>query len=96
MSKTGGFIDGDTYVAKGSYEIALLAVSAWVDAVDHALSDGGCTSWALARPPGHHATRVTGMGFCLLSNAAIASHYALTHFKNVARTAIVDFDVHHG
>lgn len=92
--KGGGFIDGDTYVAKGSFEIALLAVSAWLDAVDYALSENGSGPvLALARPPGHHATRVTGMGFCLLSNAAISAHYAL---RKVARVGILDFDVHHG
>jgi acetoin utilization deacetylase AcuC-like enzyme len=92
----GGLIDEDTYVAAGSYEVALLAVSAWLDAVDHALADGGGgPAWALARPPGHHATRVTGMGFCLLSNAAIAAHYALRQ-PAVSRVGIIDFDVHHG
>jgi acetoin utilization deacetylase AcuC-like enzyme len=91
----GGLIDADTYVAAGSWEVALLAVSAWLDAVDYALSDGGGPAFALARPPGHHANRVTGMGFCLLSNAAIAAQYALRR-ERVARVGIVDFDVHHG
>lgn len=94
LSERGGFIDGDTYVAKNSFEIALLAVSAWLDAVDYALDDDdGGPAWALVRPPGHHATHVTGMGFCLLSNAAIAAHYAL---RKVGRVGILDFDVHHG
>lgn len=88
----GGFVDGDTYVAKGSYEVALLAVSAWIDAVDCALEGKG-PAWALARPPGHHATRVTGMGFCLFANAGIAAQYAL---RRVGHVAIVDYDVHHG
>lgn len=88
----GGFVDGDTYVAKGSYEVALLAVSAWIDAVDCALGGEG-PAWALARPPGHHATRVTGMGFCLFANAGIAAQYAL---RRVGHVAIVDYDVHHG
>jgi acetoin utilization deacetylase AcuC-like enzyme len=89
----GGWIDGDTYITPGSFEIALLAVSAWLDAVDYALSDEGGPVWALVRPPGHHATRVTGMGFCLLSNAAISAYYAL---RKVGYVGIIDFDVHHG
>jgi acetoin utilization deacetylase AcuC-like enzyme len=89
----GGWIDGDTYVIPGTYEIALLAVSAWLDAVDYALSDEGGPVWALVRPPGHHATRVTGMGFCLLSNAAISAYYAL---RRIGAVGIIDFDVHHG
>ena len=49
----------------------------------------------LARPPGHHATRTSGMGFCLFSNAAIAANYALQR-PGIQRVAIVDWDVHHG
>lgn len=92
----GGFLDNDTYVAKGSYEIALLAISAWIDAVDHALdeNDGG-PAWALARPPGHHATRVSGMGFCLFANAGIAAQYALRR-DSVSHVGVIDYDVHHG
>jgi len=49
----------------------------------------------LARPPGHHATPEAGMGFCLLSNVAIAARYA-TDVHGVPRVAILDWDVHHG
>ena len=35
------------------------------------------------------------MGFCLFSNAAIASHYARAK-HGLERVAVVDFDVHHG
>lgn len=93
-ARGGGGVDRDTYVAKDSFDVALLAASTWMEAVDIAM-DGSCAAWALARPPGHHATPVTGMGFCLLSNAAIAAKYALDH-KNVSSVAILDFDVHHG
>jgi acetoin utilization deacetylase AcuC-like enzyme len=90
----GGSVDGDTYVAPGSYEVALLAVSAWLDAVDHSLNpEAGGPAFALTRPPGHHATRATGMGFCLLANAAIAAAYAL---RRESRVSIVDIDVHAG
>ncbi len=47
------------------------------------------------RPPGHHALPSRAMGFCLFNNVAIAARYALEQF-NLARVAIVDFDVHHG
>jgi len=90
----GGYLDGDTPISKRSYEVALLAVSAWLDGVDQVLESHN-PAFVLARPPGHHATSNTAMGFCLFSNAAIAAKYALTK-TNVQRVAILDWDVHHG
>ncbi|MEO0406080.1 MAG: histone deacetylase [Cyanobacteria bacterium P01_A01_bin.135] len=90
----GGSLDADTVVSPRSFEVAQLAVSAWLDAVDYSLQHRQ-PSYALTRPPGHHALADRGMGFCLLSNAAIAAHYALTQ-PGVERVAILDWDVHHG
>ncbi|AFZ00703.1 histone deacetylase family protein [Calothrix sp. PCC 6303] len=93
-SSGGGYLDYETIVSPRSYEVALLAVNAWVDGVDIVLETGK-PSFVLARPPGHHAERETGMGFCLFSNAAIASVYALSK-PDINRVAILDWDVHHG
>jgi acetoin utilization deacetylase AcuC-like enzyme len=90
----GGSLDADTPVSPQSYDVARLAVRAWLDGVDHVLNQREAV-FVLARPPGHHAIRSTGMGFCLLNNVAIAAHYALTR-PGVERVAIVDWDVHHG
>ncbi|MEC4982852.1 MAG: histone deacetylase [Oscillatoria sp. PMC 1068.18] len=90
----GGRIDLDTPVSPQSYAVALLAVSAWMDGVEQVLTRNA-PAFVLARPPGHHAERQSGMGFCLFSNAAIAAIYALNQ-PNIARVAILDWDVHHG
>ena len=89
----GGYLDGDTPVSPRSYDVALLAVSAWLDGVDQVLT-AAQPAFVLARPPGHHAESDRGMGFCLFSNAAIAAHYALQ--SGAERVAILDWDVHHG
>ncbi|MEM9485394.1 MAG: histone deacetylase [Cyanobacteria bacterium P01_F01_bin.116] len=91
----GGRLDGDTPVSAASYDIALLAAAAWLDGIDYVLSHDQASSFILARPPGHHAEYGQGMGFCLLSNAAIAAHYALAQ-PGISRVAILDWDVHHG
>ena len=93
-AKGGGSLDMDTPVSPQSYDIALLAVSAWLDGIDHVLHYQE-PAFVLARPPGHHAVSGRGMGFCLLSNAAIAAYYALEQ-PEVNKVAIIDWDVHHG
>lgn len=92
-NRGGGFIDGETAVSPRSYEVALLAVNAWIDGVDFTMASGQ-PCFVLARPPGHHAIADEGMGFCLLSNAAIAAYYALE--QGLDRVCILDWDVHHG
>jgi acetoin utilization deacetylase AcuC-like enzyme len=90
----GGRLDTDTPVSSRTYDVALLAVSAWLDGVDCVIENGE-PAFVLARPPGHHATCDRGMGFCIFSNAAIAAHYALEQ-PGIDRVAILDWDVHHG
>ncbi len=90
----GGYLDGDTPMSAESYDVALLAVSAWFDGVDR-VWDTGRPAFVLARPPGHHAEADRGMGFCLFSNAAIAAYYALKK-PGIKKVAILDWDVHHG
>ena len=88
----GGYVDFDTALNSASWETATLASGAAIGAVESALS--GTAAFAIARPPGHHAGRAYGMGFCLLNNAAIAAEYARS--SGVERVAIVDWDIHHG
>lgn len=91
----GGSIDFDTYCTAASYEIALEAVGAAIEAVSLACAPGGRAAFALVRPPGHHATPDRSMGFCLFNNAAIGVRHAQQRL-GVERVAVVDLDVHHG
>ena len=88
-----GYLDPDTYYGPSSLEAALLAAGSAVDLARKVLECEGDNGFSLCRPPGHHATRDTSMGFCLLNNVAIAAAAAQAQG---ARVAIVDFDVHHG
>lgn len=88
----GAWLDPDTHVSARSYEVALLSAGGALLATD--LWDDGLASFALIRPPGHHATRDRAMGFCLFNNVAIAASRLLQ--QGYERVAILDWDVHHG
>jgi acetoin utilization deacetylase AcuC-like enzyme len=82
------WLDHDTTASETSFEAALLAAGAAIDAAVR----GG---FALVRPPGHHALRTRAMGFCLFDNVVVAA-LAARRQLGIERVAIVDFDVHHG
>jgi acetoin utilization deacetylase AcuC-like enzyme len=91
----GGHLDMDTYVRLASYDAALMAAGGTVEATRAVLDGQVSNAFALVRPPGHHAVRNRGMGFCLFNNVAIAARYALAE-RGLDRLLVVDFDVHHG
>ncbi len=84
--------DTDTPFFEHISDYARASVGAALDAMKAARA--GETVFSLMRPPGHHATRTRAMGFCYLSNIAIAALEALA--TGCRRIAIYDFDVHHG
>lgn len=86
--------DGSSPFGTESYVIALLAAGGVAAAVDAVLDGVVDNAYALVRPPGHHASRETGWGFCLFNNVAVAARHAQT--RGLGRIAIVDLDVHHG
>jgi acetoin utilization deacetylase AcuC-like enzyme len=89
----GGPIDADTQVGFQSYDIALLAAGAGLDAIARLQRGEGDAAFVAVRPPGHHATADTSMGFCLFNNIAIA---AKTLIDQGEKVLIVDIDAHHG
>jgi acetoin utilization deacetylase AcuC-like enzyme len=77
---------------EGLYDIASLAAGATVQAAALGLQE---PSFALVRPPGHHASAEHAWGFCFFNNMAIA----LDHLKRAGKikTAyVLDFDLHYG
>ncbi len=86
-------LDPDTILCKESFNVALLAAGGAMIAVD-AVLDKVDSSFALVRPPGHHAEPDRGMGFCIFNNAAIAARHGQKRGRG--RILIVDWDVHHG
>jgi len=88
----GGALDPDTALGPGSFEGAALASGAACAAVESSLA--GEASFAVVRPPGHHAGADYAMGFCLFNHAAVAAAHARS--LGVGRVAVLDWDIHHG
>ena len=89
------YLDADTAMSAHSLDAALHAAGAACAAVDAVLADSQHRAFCAVRPPGHHATHDTAMGFCLFNNIAVAAAHALAAHA-IERVAIIDFDVHHG
>ena len=88
-------IDPDTSMNVHTWDAALRAAGAAIDATDAVMAGEIDNAFCAVRPPGHHACKDKAMGFCFFNNAAIAARYALER-HGLKRVAIVDFDVHHG
>lgn len=89
----GGRLDSDTYASPASFEAASLAAGAGLTAVEALRAGGGDAAFCAVRPPGHHATAVESMGFCMISNVAVV---AASLADQGERVMIFDYDAHHG
>lgn len=75
------------------FEIARLAAGGAILAAE--LATKGEVTFALVRPPGHHARADSTWGFCYFNNIAIAVKRLLDE-KKIESALIVDFDMHYG
>ncbi len=88
-------LDGDTLTCRDSFGVALMAVGGFLQLLDAVAGSDYGNGFTMARPPGHHALRNRGMGFCLFNTVAIGARY-LQEKHGARRVAIMDWDVHHG
>ncbi|PAV25975.1 acetoin utilization deacetylase AcuC-like enzyme [Tamilnaduibacter salinus] len=84
--------DGSCPIGAGTWNAAYWSAQSALGAAD-ALMAGDRLSYAISRPPGHHARRDAAGGFCYLNNAAIAAEAMIGRFPKIA---ILDTDMHHG
>ena len=89
----GGRIDPDTGAGAASFDVALLAAGAGLDAVERLGRGEGDAAFCAVRPPGHHALAARAMGFCLFNNVAVT---AASLADRGERVLVVDVDAHHG
>ena len=79
-------------IGPGTWAAACAATDVAVTAAQMVM-DGEDATYALCRPPGHHAYRDMAGGFCFLNNSGIAAAHLRQRHE---RVVILDVDVHHG
>lgn len=94
LTERAGYLStGDTVITEASFDVAKRAAGGVLVAMERAVG-AQCGSFAIVRPPGHHAEPARGMGFCIFGNASIAAR-AFTQ-RTGKKALIIDFDYHHG
>ncbi|MGD8545325.1 MAG: histone deacetylase [Candidatus Bathyarchaeota archaeon] len=93
----GGVLDFDenTVASAESFQVALNAAGGTIKAANLIMKGEFQNSFALVRPPGHHAGEYSAGGFCIFNNIAITARYLLNNFS-LRRILILDIDAHHG
>ncbi|HEY5946222.1 MAG TPA: histone deacetylase family protein [Kofleriaceae bacterium] len=86
--------DAATPISDGTWASAYWGAQTALTALEPLLDGSERTTFALGRPPGHHAGADYLGGYCYLNNAAIAARAATD--RGLARVAILDIDYHHG
>ncbi|WP_305825347.1 histone deacetylase family protein [Massilia brevitalea] len=86
-------MDSATPLMNGTWNAVKTGADCAINAA-HALRLGERGSFALTRPPGHHAGFDFFGGGCYLNNAALAAQHLLD--DGLKRVAILDLDYHHG
>jgi acetoin utilization deacetylase AcuC-like enzyme len=74
--------DTFTPFTKNIWKVALESASLAVSAAKFTLKTQR-PSYALCRPPGHHATKNQSGGYCYLANASLTAQFLLNHGKNL-------------
>lgn len=83
----------DNPMSSATFAAARAAVSTSLTAAQEMLESK--RSFVIARPPGHHAERLSAMGFCFFNTIACVAEW-LREQPGIERVFIYDFDVHHG
>ncbi len=89
----GGYymMDLSACIVAGTYQSALTSAHCALSAADFTYNSKQ-SSFALCRPPGHHAGRDYAGGYCFINNAAVAANW----LSAKAKVAILDIDYHGG
>jgi acetoin utilization deacetylase AcuC-like enzyme len=84
-------MDLSACIVEGTYEATLAAANCALNAAQ-AVANGERSTFALCRPPGHHAGKDYAGGYCFINNAAVAANW----LSSKRKVALLDIDYHCG
>lgn len=76
-------------------EAAMVLTPAYLSNSTNGVESGTMATFALIRPPGHHATTNLCGGYCYLNNVVICTSHILRQRLSL-KAVIIDVDFHHG
>ncbi len=91
-----GLLSEEIYITEDTFELAKKAVGGTIQAVKSVLNNEVAQSFALIRPPGHHALREKASGLCIFNNIANSILYLREKLDFKKKIAIIDIDAHFG
>ena len=92
----GGLLDEEVFVTDDTFDLAKKAVGGAIEAIEGVVKNSFTQSFALIRPPGHHAYREKSSGLCIFNNIANSILYLRKELNYDEKIAIVDIDDHFG
>jgi acetoin utilization deacetylase AcuC-like enzyme len=84
-------MDLSACIVEGTYKASLASANCALNAAK-VVADGEQFSFALCRPPGHHAGKDYAGGYCFINNASVAANWLSTK----EHVAVLDVDYHAG
>ena len=92
LGRAGYYLmDLSACIVEGTYSAALASVNCALNAAE-SISNGERVAFALCRPPGHHAGKDYGGGYCFINNASVAANW----LSSKGKVALLDVDYHCG
>lgn len=95
LSKNGGGDVGEIcHIGPGGLDVIRTSIGGDLEALDAVMQGRVNNAFCLQRPPGAHAERDKGMGFCVVNDFNILVQHAREKY-NLKRVMIIDFDNHY-
>ena len=95
-SRGDGLLEDEVYLTEDTFALAKKAIGGAIASIVKVINQEVNQSFALVRPPGHHALREKASGLCIFNNIANSILFLREKFQYNKRIAIIDIDAHFG